>query len=259
MSAKNLNAAMKEIFRHEGGYVDHPNDPGGATNMGITRKTLARWREVKPWWKLPKSAVKSLNKSEAKVIYKARYWDRIGANSLPDGIDLALFDFAVNSGPSRAVKTLQAVLKVRRDGIVGPITLGAIARNAENIGTRGIIRIICRTRLSFLQRLKIFPTFGRGWKRRVASVERASLSLAKNSPQYRPITKPQSKTRKPNMNIFSGYKTYIVGAFMLLAAIGQIAGLDLPGFDGQSATQLMMEAFAIIFLRKGIKTEIGNA
>ncbi len=254
MVAKNLSFALSEILKHEGGYVDNPHDPGGATNMGITRKTLALWRGIKPWSKLPKNEVKRIKMTEVRAIYKARYWDLIRANKLPSGLDLALFDFAVNSGVARAAKTLQTLLKVRRDGIVGVITLRALKREIERVGVAVIIKNICQIRLSFLQRLSIFSTFGRGWKRRVASVLRVSLGLVDIGEDIN--FEKEKRTKK--MNILSGYKTYIMGAFMVVAALGQMAGLDLPGFDGQSATQLLLEAFAIIFLRKGIKNGVGN-
>ncbi len=80
--------------------------------MGITRKTLARWRGIHPWWNLPKTAVKALDRTEAARIYKALFWDVCGAGKLPRGVDLCVFDFAVNSGPQRAVKALQSALRV---------------------------------------------------------------------------------------------------------------------------------------------------
>ena len=253
MATRNLSFSLQEILSHEGGYVDHPRDPGGATNMGITRKTLARWRGISPWWVLPRSEVKALKSREAKAIYKAQYWDRIAANVLPLGLDLALFDFAINSGPSRAIKTLQRELKVSVDGIVGPITLRALKEKTAKVGRAQIIHAVCNARMSFLMRLTTFAVFGRGWKRRVAAIRRSALILAGVNPEFKPTQ------RKPIMNVFSGYKTYIVGVFMLLAGIGQLMGVDMPGFDGHVAGNLIVEALAIIFLRKGLKSEIGNA
>lgn len=253
MASENLTLSLREILAREGGYVDHPRDPGGATNMGITRKTLARWRSTCPWWALPKSEVRAIKTGEAKAIYKANYWDRIAANALPSGLDLALFDFAVNSGPVRAVKTLQRELAVRMDGAVGPVTLKALQGKIAEIGVAALIRAVCGARLSFLQRLVTFATFGKGWEKRVALIQRIALKLANVDPNFAP------QPRKIDMNILSGYKTYILGVIMLLAGIGQLLGLDLPGFDGQTAGNLIMEGFGLIFLRKGIKTEIGNA
>lgn len=257
MATQNLAVSLTEILRHEGGYVDHPSDPGGATNMGITHKTLARWRRVSPWWKLPKSDVKALTRTEAKTIYKALYWSRVAANNLPSGLDLALFDFAVNSGPGRAIRTLQQVLGVAADGVIGPITRAALDQAVIKTGIAGLIKAVCQKRLGFLRRLRTFSVFGKGWARRVQSVEKRALELARTHNNFKPdIT--HSK-RKNLMDILSGYKTYIVGAMMLLVGLGQAVGLDLPGFDGHSTSQLIMEGFAVIFLRKGIKTEIGNA
>jgi len=253
LASENLSIALRETLSHEGGYSDLSRDPGGATNMGITRKTLARWRGITPWWRLSRAEVKSLKLREAKAIYKSQYWNRIAANALPGGLDLVLFDFAVNSGPARAAKTLQHELGVRKDGAIGPITLNALAKRVARIGLAQIIRAVCGARLGFLMRLSIFATFGRGWKRRVDAIERASLDLADINQNY------QRKRRKPIMDIFSGYKTYLMGVFMLLAGVGQLLGVDMPGFDGHSAGNLIMEAFAIIFLRKGLKSEIGNA
>lgn len=247
MADTRFQACLAQVLRHEGGYVDHPVDPGGATNMGITHKTLARWRKVSPWWELPKSAVKTLARGEVAQIYRALYWDVCRARDLPPGVDLAVFDYAVNSGPDRAIRTLQAVLGVVVDGRVGPLTLAA----AGKADAARSIDAICDRRLGFLRILKTFPTFGRGWTSRVASVRAAALAAA-------PATVSTSQGDK-NMDILSGYKTYIVAAFMLLAGIAQMLGVDLPALDGGAAGNLMLEALAILFLRRGLKGDIGRA
>ncbi len=253
MARANLSFCLERIFAHEGGFADHRADPGGATNMGITRKTLARWRGVSPWWALSKGVVKALKRREAAAIYKALYWAPVAGNKLPAGVDLALFDFAVNSGPARAIKALQRELKVRADGAVGPITLGALRARVEDAGAGALIAAICARRLGFLERLRTFAVFGRGWTRRVESVERAALELAGAE------TQSISQKGRSLMDILSGYKTYIAGVLMLLAGVGQVFGVDVPGFDTQSAGQLIVEGLAIVFLRKGVKTDIGNA
>jgi lysozyme family protein len=235
-----FEGCLTEVLRHEGGYVDHPSDPGGATNMGITRKTLARWRKVSPWTDLPKAEVVGLKRDEAALIYRASYWNACKAGNMPSGVDLALFDFAVNSGPDRAVRVLQAALGVAADGAVGPVTLGAV--NAAN--PTKLINAICDRRLGFLGRLSTFATFGRGWTRRVAEIRAAALAAAKT-------TLPMQ--RRELMDILSGYRTYIVAAFMLLAGVAQVLGIDLPSLDGGAAGSLILEALAIVFLRKGLK------
>lgn len=245
--------ALARVLRAEGGYVDHPLDPGGATNMGITRRTLARWRKVAPWWRLPKSAVRTLGRSEAERIYKSLYWDRCAGDRLPAGLDLAVFDFAVNSGPQRAVKTLQKLVGARPDGIIGDLTMSALRKRIAEIGIAGLIDALCGKRLGFLQRLSAFAVFGRGWRARVEEVRRAARALA-GAPQIPKTVQPRRET----MDILSGYKTYIVALAMLLAGITQLAGIDVPSFDGQSAGQLIVQALAVIFLRKGIKAVAGG-
>lgn len=221
--------------------------------MGITRRTLARWRGVSPWRKLPKAEVRALRRREAAAIYEALFWTPVAGDRLPAGVDLALFDFAVNSGAARAVKALQRELRVRVDGVMGPITLGALRTRIEASGPGAVIAAVCRRRLGFLERLRTFAVFGRGWRRRVATVERTALELAGAE------TQSVSQQGRSLMDILSGYKTYIAGVLMLLAGVGQVFGVDVPGFDTQSAGQLIVEGLAIVFLRKGIKTEIGDA
>ncbi|MCP8884243.1 glycoside hydrolase family 108 protein [Devosia sp. XJ19-1] len=247
MNESRFEVCLAHVLRHEGGYVDHPADPGGATNMGITRKTLARWRNVTPWWDLPKSAVREMTHGEAGQIYRALYWSLCRAEDLPTGMDLAVFDYAVNSGPDRAVRTLQAALGVVVDGRVGPLTVGA----AKRANAASVINAICDRRLGFLKALSTFSTFGRGWSRRVASVRHAALAAT-------PATFSPSKG-DTIMDVLSGYKTYIVATFMLLAGLAQMLGVDLPSLETSSAGNLMLEALAILFLRRGLKGDIGKA
>jgi lysozyme family protein len=255
MARSRFDICLDEVLRHEGGYADHPSDPGGATNLGITHKTLARWRRESPWWKLPKDAVKALQRPEAAKIYRASYWDRCHAGQLPAGLDLALFDFAVNSGPDRAIRTLQAELDVAADGQVGPLTLEAMTDYAARRGLGMLVGALCDRRLVFLKRLPTFAVFGRGWTARVAAVRAAGLAAAGAA------SIPASKFNhwRTLMEILNGYKTYIVALFMLLAGLAQVLGLDLPALDGNSAGHLIMEALAVLFLRKGLKADIARA
>ena len=163
-------AALAVVLRHEGGFVHHPLDPGGATNLGITRATLAahRGRPVSV------AAVRALTEAEAGEIYRRRYWAAVKADALPAGLDLAVFDLAVNSGPGRAARLLQRVLDVREDGVIGPETLAA----ATARDPAATVRALTEERLRFLQRLKTWKTFGRGWRRRVEDVGAESLRLA---------------------------------------------------------------------------------
>jgi len=165
--------AFAEVLRHEGGFVQHPRDPGGATKFGVTWEALAAFRECS----VSVDDVRNLTQAEAKTIYRRRFWDAVRSGDLPPGLDLAVFDFAVHSGPARAVRMLQDSLGVAADGIVGPVTLEA-ARRAD---PGDVIRRLTETRLGFLTRLATWPVFGRGWRRRVLAVEQEALRLAQSS------------------------------------------------------------------------------
>jgi lysozyme family protein len=169
MTTGTFDRAVGIVLDREGGFVRHPLDPGGATKFGITRSTLARARNGP----VTVAAVRNLTEGEARAIYRRFYWDVIQADDLPPGIDLALFDFAVNSGPPRAVRTLQEILGVPADGIAGPQTLAA----AGAADPRAILHDLSRARLRFLARLTNWRAFGRGWTNRVLSVEREALIL----------------------------------------------------------------------------------
>ncbi|EIM25470.1 glycoside hydrolase family 108 protein [Microvirga lotononidis] len=169
-SPSRFENAVDHVLRHEGGFVQHPRDPSGATKFGITRETLSRARGR------PASVtdVRRLSRREAVSIYRQLYWDVVQADALPAGLDLAVFDLAVNSGPGRAVAMLQASLEIEADGIVGPITLRAV----HDADVPTMIRRLTKARLGFLGRLATWPVFGLGWRRRVLAVEQEALRLA---------------------------------------------------------------------------------
>jgi lysozyme family protein len=182
MTASNFARSLALVFKWEGGYVFHPRDPGGATNMGITKATLEHWRGKS----VSVEDVKRLTKVEAGLIYRARYWDVVKGDSLPAGLDYALFDYAVNSGPYRAIKHLQTILRVRVDGVIGPETLGAV-RAADVAGT--VSRLLDK-RLAWLRSLVGWSTFAKGWTNRVADVRAEALAMAGMPPPLPPTPKP---------------------------------------------------------------------
>ncbi len=165
-----FSRCIEPILEAEGGFVDHPEDPGGATNMGITFNTLKAWRHPDS---ISVDDVRNLTKDEAKQIYRANYWNALSCDDLPDGVDLVAFDFCVNAGPGRSAKTLQRVVGVKDDGVVGPITLAAVAA----VDPEHIIRRFSELRTEFYQGLPTFATFGKGWLRRVRNVEAEALAL----------------------------------------------------------------------------------
>lgn len=161
--------ALAEVLKHEGGYVNHPEDPGGATNKGITQATYDGYRRSKGF--VSPKTVKLISDEEVAAIYKTRYWDAIKGDALPAGLDYAVFDYAVNSGTSKAAKGLQKALGLAQDGVIGPRTLAAAMEEPA-----ATIKKLCADRLAFLKRLKTWPTFGKGWERRVVEVEKTALS-----------------------------------------------------------------------------------
>lgn len=173
MASANFETCLNAVLRHEGGYADHPADPGGATHYGITRTTLGRWRGRA----VSKAEVQALSRLEAARIYRVFYWDEVAGDELPDGLDLAVFDYGVNSGPGRSIRTLQKALNVKPDGRLGPLTLAAISQ----CESRALISSLCRSRLGFLERLRSFSVFGRGWTRRVSDIESLALAMAEHA------------------------------------------------------------------------------
>ena len=166
----NFEAALKAILHHEGGYVNHPADPGGMTNLGVTKRVWEEWvgHEV------DEKTMRNLTPEIVGPMYKVKYWDKIKGDELPTGIDYVVFDAAVNSGPGRAAKWLQACVGVDPDGGIGPKTLAAV--NAFDANQ--LIEDYAKRRLSFLMDLKTWDTFGKGWGRRVAEVQKTGLDMA---------------------------------------------------------------------------------
>jgi len=165
----NFEQCLALVLKSEGGFVFNPKDPGGMTNLGVTRAT---WQNY-TGHEVTETEMRSLTPQDVMPLYKTNYWDRINGDSLPYGVDYAVFDFAVNSGPTRAVKTLQQVLNISTDGEVGPETLGAL----ETANPREVATAVCDARLAFLQSLPTYGTFGRGWSSRVSEVEQTAFSM----------------------------------------------------------------------------------
>ena len=166
----NFEESLAHVLKHEGGYVDHPKDPGGATNLGCTKKVWEEWvgHEV------TKDDIKALTIADVSPLYKARYWDKCRGDDLPRGVDFAVFDLAINSGVGRASKLLQRAVGVAADGAIGPATLAAVTdANPRELATK-----ICELRLAFLQALPTWETFGKGWGRRVKETEKTSFNMA---------------------------------------------------------------------------------
>ena len=146
--------AVKVILKHEGGYVNDPNDPGGETKYGISKRAY------------PKLDIKRLTKKEARKIYKKDYWDKIKADRLPPQVRLAAFDFAVNSGVYRSISLIQKVAKVKRDGVLGPKTLKQISL----MNPAKLAETFLKERTYFYFRNKNFHLYGKGWMKRLVDI-----------------------------------------------------------------------------------------
>lgn len=178
----NFEVVMKPLMAHEGGYSNRSlsADPGGATYKGVTWRTYNNWRAKHG---LPTQDVRRMTDSEKLAIYREGYWDVIAGDSLPSGVDYCVFDGAVNSGPSQAIKWLQRGLKSQGvyegliDGFCGPgtITSAGIADPVK------LINSICDQRLAFMRTLKNFND-NPGWVTRVREVRKVSLQLLANRP-----------------------------------------------------------------------------
>lgn len=152
----NFDIAFDRLIGHEGGYVNHPSDPGGETKYGVTRRTARAEGYT--------GHMRELTRHEAKQIYKSAYWNRAQADRYDFAIAFQLFDSAVNHGIGQAIRFLQRAVGVADDGIVGPLTLSAV--NALPVAD--VIARFNAERLEFYTKLSTWPTFGKGWSRRVA-------------------------------------------------------------------------------------------
>lgn len=165
----NFDAALKAILHHEGGFVNHPADPGGMTNLGVTKTVWEEW----VGHPVDEKQMRALTPELVAPLYKKKYWDKIKGDDLPDGVDYAVFDAAVNSGPGRAAKWLQGCVGVEQDGGIGPKTLAAVAA----FDPKELVEDYAKRRLSFLMDLPHWGTFGKGWSRRVAEVQNTASSM----------------------------------------------------------------------------------
>jgi lysozyme family protein len=167
---ENFDAALAAVLHHEGGFSNHPKDPGGRTNLGVTQRVWEEW----VGHDVDEQTMRNLTPDVVGPMYKAKYWDKIKGDDLPDGVDYIVFDAAVNSGPGRAAKWLQAAVGASVDGAIGAGTLKAVAEFPAG----DLINAYQAKRLEFLQNLPTWDTFGKGWGRRVAEVSSTAQTFA---------------------------------------------------------------------------------
>ncbi|MFA5897870.1 MAG: glycoside hydrolase family 108 protein [Hyphomicrobium sp.] len=187
--------ALREVLKHEGGYVNHPKDPGGATNKGITQRVYDDYRKSIA---ASTRSVKFLTEGEIGYIYRAKYWNLIKGDTLPPGLNYVVFDGAVNSGCAQSAKWLQRALRPHYagavDGLIGPGTLQALREYPD---LDKLIVDICAQRLAFMKSLRGWPTFGKGWSRRVSAVSATGRYWAIDAGK----TDPEPATSVPTHSI----------------------------------------------------------
>jgi hypothetical protein len=165
----NFQKSLAAVLVHEGGYVFNKLDPGGMTNLGCTK---AVWEEH-CGHPVDEKVMRGLTPDDVAPLYKTKYWDKVKGDDLPAGVDYVVFDAAINSGPGRAVKWLQACVGVEVDGSLGPKSLAAV----KAFDPKHLISDYSKRRLSFLMDLPTWDTFGKGWTRRVNEVESVGLTM----------------------------------------------------------------------------------
>ena len=165
----NFDACLAHLLKHEGGFVNHKDDPGGVTNLGVTQAVWEDWIDRT----VSEENMKALTPAKVAPLYREMYWDRVKGDKLPSGVDYLVFDAAVNSGASRAAKWLQTTVAAVPDGVIGEQTLRQVALTNPQM----LIDKYSDNRLAFLKRLATWPTFGEGWETRVEEVRATALKM----------------------------------------------------------------------------------
>ena len=168
---ENFDKCLEMLLHHEGGFVNHPRDPGGMTNHGVTRHVYERWVGRK----MSEQDMRDLTPADVAPIYKNEYWKRCKCDDLPSGVDWCVFDWAVNSGVGRSAKALQGIIGATQDGGIGPMTLKLIAEHEP----KELIEKMHDKRQGFYEGLKTFDSFGTGWTRRNKETRESALELLK--------------------------------------------------------------------------------
>ena len=176
-----LKKVLARVLVYEGGKVNDPRDPGGKTNQGVTQRTYTAWLRSQGRAVADVYAMPDADRDE---IYKGEYWDQVRGDELPLGLDLVLFDGAVNSGPAQSIKWLQACLSgVAVDGVLGTKTLAVVQSYQGDGSINDLIASVCSHRLATLQRLSTWKYFGVGWHARIANVQKTAEAWVDQAPE----------------------------------------------------------------------------
>jgi len=165
----NWQKSFEMMLKSEGGYVNNPADPGGMTNLGVTKATWENWVGRAS----DEAEMRNLTPEKVAPLYKNKFWDMCRCDDLPSGVDYLVFDFAVNAGPGRSAKILQTAVGATPDGGIGPMTLAAVAKYDAN----ELVEKFSQAKEDFYRSLPTFGTFGKGWLNRVADVKLKASSM----------------------------------------------------------------------------------
>lgn len=238
----NFEQSLKLVLVHEGGFANHPRDPGGRTMRGVTQRTYDAYRASKGKGTVD---VIGISEEELRDIYRSQYWHKVEADDLPMGLDYAVFDFAVNSGPSRAAKFLQRIVGVAEDGVIGAQTIAAVRqRDATTVIDR-----LCSDRLSWLRRLKTFDAFGKGWTRRVNSVREDATDMARDAPPVTRVARvedpPSAKTGNRERMTDTGQVAENGGSLTAGGAVTALLGVSTQT-EGLVQLALVLGVLAVV-------------
>jgi lysozyme family protein len=168
----NFKECLALVLKSEGGYVNNPADPGGMTNLGVTKRV---WEEY-TGHEADEKTMRGLTPEKVAPLYEQRYWRPTYCEVLPRGLDFLVFSMGVNGGPGRAVKLLQQSIGCVPDGVVGNATMALIKQS----NVADLIAKYSNARRTYYESLKTFPIFGKGWLARVDREESEALQMAKN-------------------------------------------------------------------------------
>jgi lysozyme family protein len=165
----NFSKCFTLLLKSEGGFVNNPRDPGGMTNLGVTKVTFDRWTNGDA----DEQQMRALTPDDVEPLYREWYWDGVRGDDLPAGVDYFVFDFAVNSGIGTAIRMLQDAAGAVPDGKLGPVSITAVLKQ----NPRDLILMLQTTRINYLRKISTWSTFGKGWTRRVNDVTAAALAM----------------------------------------------------------------------------------
>ncbi|WP_295808867.1 glycoside hydrolase family 108 protein [uncultured Nitratireductor sp.] len=249
---RNFARALPLVLKHEGGWADHPDDPGGATMKGVTLATFRRYVKADG----TKADLKAISDEQIATVFYRHYWAAVNAQALPSGVDYAVFDFAVNSGPARAAKYLQSIVGANVDGRVGPQTIAAVSRMEPS----DVINRLCDARMDFLRKLEHWPTFGKGWTRRVSDVRKDAVNMIGRSADVERVPVPVPRPTVPaeveqKVKEKTGFWQKVTGFF----GAGGVGGGLLWGVDWQAIAVIAGAAILVLLIFVLLQKQIVSA